>query len=109
MSADDEGRPRSGLPNRAATERTLAVVGTPSPPERPLSIVPDDEQHDAAEHSKLVMDAMRHIADQQFDRAERVRLGARQTFLYVSALFTIGQAAAFTNFGVKTAAGTPTV
>src|SRR5687767_8980768 len=39
----------------------------------------EDEKHDADEHSKLVLEAMRRIADEQLERAERVRNTARNT------------------------------
>lgn len=58
-----------------------------------------DQQHfDADEHSKLVLEAMRHLADQQLEQAERVRSAARQTFVYLAGFFTLAQAAAFTGF-----------
>jgi hypothetical protein len=60
------------------------------------------EQHDADEHSRLVLEAMRHLADEQQARAERVRSSARNTFIYLSALFTVAQAVALGEFGEST-------
>lgn len=70
----------------------------------PLKLVTSsgDPQHFAAdEHSKLVLEAMRHLADQQLERAERVRSAARQTFVYLAGFFTLAQAAAFMGFASK--------
>lgn len=61
----------------------------------------DEEEFSVAEHSKLVLEAMRHHADQQMLRAERVRSTARQMFVYVSVLFTVAQTVAFTSFGAE--------
>lgn len=58
-----------------------------------------DDAIDAGEHAKLVAEAMRHLADQQITRADRVRGTARQTFVYVSAFFAVAQAVAFSSFG----------
>jgi len=67
-----------------------------------FSLVPGSEPadpHDPDEHAKLVAEAMRHLADQQIVRADRVRGTARQTFVYVSAFFAVAQAVAFSSFG----------
>jgi hypothetical protein len=61
----------------------------------------DDELHDADERSKLVLEAMRHLADQQLERAERVRSFSRQTFVYVAALFTVAQTVTLTSFAAS--------
>lgn len=64
-----------------------------------MTDTPSEDVHDAAEHSRAVAEAMRHLADQQYDRAERLRAAARQTFLWVSALFTVTQVVALSAFG----------
>lgn len=64
----------------------------------PISIVSAEVPDAALEHSKLVLEAMRDLAEKQLERAERVRTAARQTFVYVSTLFAVTQAVAFTGF-----------
>jgi hypothetical protein len=58
------------------------------------------------EDAGLLVEAMRHLADQQVERAERVRAAARQTFAYVTGIFTLAQAGALTAFGQKQISGT---
>jgi hypothetical protein len=41
---------------------------------------------------------MRHLADQHVARAERVRASARQTFAYLTAIFTVAQAGTLSGF-----------
>lgn len=60
---------------------------------------------DSIEHSRMVLEAMRHLADQQYDRAERTRSSARQTFAFVAALFTVAQTVAFTGFSADLVSG----
>jgi hypothetical protein len=57
----------------------------------------------SSDDSRLLVEAMRHIADQQVERAERVRTSARQTFAYLTGVFTVAQAgtlAAFAHQGM---------
>jgi hypothetical protein len=59
----------------------------------------------SSEDSRLLVEAMRHIADQQVERAERGRTSARQTFAYLTGIFTLAQAgtlAAFAHQGMPT-------
>jgi hypothetical protein len=58
-----------------------------------MSEAVDDEKHDADEHAKLVLEAMRRLSDEQVERAERVRNSARNTFLFLSGIFTVAQTA----------------
>lgn len=51
-----------------------------------------------SDDSNLLVDAMRHLADQQVARAERVRTSARQTFAYLTAIFTVAQAGTLAAF-----------
>lgn len=46
-----------------------------------------------------LVEAMRHLADQQVARAERVRAAGRQTFAYLTAVFTVAQAGTLSTFG----------
>ncbi len=64
---------------------------------------PDDGLE--AEESKLVLDAVQDVLAQQRSSAERLRSQARQTFVFVSVLFTIAQTAAFTSFGENEVSG----
>jgi hypothetical protein len=57
----------------------------------------DEDRHDPDDLRNPLLEAMRHLADQQFDRAE-VRSLARQTFVYVSAFFAL-VTVAFSSFG----------
>jgi hypothetical protein len=59
---------------------------------------PHDHQDALDEGRKLAMEAMRHLADGQLDRAERVRLSARQAFVYVSGFFAVAQVVTFSAF-----------
>jgi hypothetical protein len=57
----------------------------------------------SSDDSRLLVEAMRHLADQQVARAERVRTSARQTFAYLTGIFTLAQAgtlAAFAHHGM---------
>lgn len=75
-------------------------MGVPARHPERLTVVNDvDDEPDPVEHSKLVLEAVRHLADQQQARAERTRSAARQMFVYVSVVFTVGQTVAFTSFG----------
>jgi hypothetical protein len=58
---------------------------------------PDDDQA-TSEDAKYVLEAVRDVLDEQRASAERLRSSARQTFVFVSVLFTIAQTAVFTNF-----------
>jgi hypothetical protein len=44
---------------------------------------------------------MRHLADQEVARAERVRAAARHTFAYLTAIFTVAQAGTLSAFGAN--------
>jgi hypothetical protein len=61
----------------------------------------DPADPDPAEEEKLVLEAMRHLADQQLERADRLRGTARQMFAYTTGVFTLAQSAAFVGFNQK--------
>jgi hypothetical protein len=68
-----------------------------------MTVIDETSGGVSSEDSRLLVEAMRHIADQQVERAERVRTSARQTFAYLTAIFTIAQAgtlAAFAHQGM---------
>ncbi len=76
------------------TGRRLALVAEISRAEPLVRMTePPDDEHDA-DVSKFVLEAVRGLAEEQAARADRVRSSARQTFAYVSTLFTVAQAGA---------------
>lgn len=74
---------------------------------RPVEDLQD--RHEGEEHSKLVMEAMRALAEGQLERADRLRTAGRQMFVYVSAFFAVGQTVAFTGFANANVTGTEQV
>src|SRR6218665_546848 len=62
---------------------------------------PHDDGPENFENPDLVLDAVRDVLNEQRGEAERLRSSARQTFVFVTVLFTIAQTAVFAEFGGK--------
>lgn len=83
------GEVASGQPPARADRPTLVPVSTPGEEPKPLTTPPDDR-----DDLRVALEVMKSLADQEYDRGERLTTKARQAFAFVAVLLAGVQTAA---------------